>query len=92
MRVLVGMPWKLDWEISGFAKHIILCFKAISDLSVDVNLLCLGPSIKNPNFSVSPVPVKTTPITDVFGRCILSTNSKIKYMTTIFNKHSSCFR
>ncbi len=67
MRVLVGMPWKLDWEISGFAKHIISCFKAISNLGVDVNLLCLGPSIKKPNFSVSPVKVKTTPIIDVFS-------------------------
>ncbi len=67
MRVLVGMPWKLDWDISGFAKHVIASFKAIADLGVDVNLLCLGPSSKNPNFSISRVPVKTTPIIDVFS-------------------------
>ena len=66
MRVLVGMPWKLDWQISGFAKHILACFQAIADLGVDVNLLCLGPTIQKPHFQVSQVPVTTTPISDVF--------------------------
>jgi glycosyltransferase involved in cell wall biosynthesis len=72
MRVLVGMPWKLDWEISGFAKHIIECFKAISDLEIDVKLLCLGPSVKKSNFRVSHIQVKATPITDVFSPLVNS--------------------
>jgi glycosyltransferase involved in cell wall biosynthesis len=83
MRVLVGMPWKLDWELSGFAKHIIACFKAISDLEIDVKLLCLGPSVNKPNFTISQIQVKTTPITDVFSPLVNSIAFSHKFSSSV---------
>ena len=71
MKIVAGMPWRLDWEISGLAKRIRGCFKAISNLGVEINLHCLGPEIKENNFSTACLQVKTT-AADVFSPLINS--------------------
>ena len=72
MKVVVGIPWRLDWDFSGLAKRVEACFETISSLGVDINLYCLGPAKKKTNFSVSRVPVKKTPNIDVFSPLVNS--------------------
>lgn len=72
MKVVVGLPWRLDWDISGFGKRVEGCFNAISNLGIDANLYCLGPVKKNGKFSVSQIQVKTTPESDVYSPLINS--------------------
>ncbi|MFX0091774.1 MAG: glycosyltransferase family 4 protein [Candidatus Hodarchaeota archaeon] len=72
MKAIVGMPWNLEWEISGLAKQLRACFNAISDLGVNVKLFSLGTKNKKMTFSVSHIPVKTIPEKHLFSPLINS--------------------
>ncbi|MFX0142328.1 MAG: hypothetical protein ACFFDN_52295, partial [Candidatus Hodarchaeota archaeon] len=67
MKVIAGMPWRLDWDFSGLSKHLEAYFNAISDTGVDVNLYCLGPENKKTKFSISNIPVKSIPNGGIFA-------------------------
>lgn len=43
MRVLSGVPWRLDWNVSGLSKRLIDQFTAIARKDVAVNLYSPGP-------------------------------------------------
>lgn len=72
MKVVVGLPWKLEWDVSGLAKRVNGCFDAVSNLGVAIKLYCVEPIKKNRKFSVINVPVKTTPEIDVYSPLINS--------------------
>ena len=72
MKVTVGIPWNLEWEISGLSKQLKACFNAISNIGVDIKVFSLGTETTNTNFSVSHVPVKITPVNHVFSPLVNS--------------------
>lgn len=67
MEVTVGMPWRLDWDLSGFAKRVTAIFSAISDLGVDVTIYCLGPQKEGLKFKVKSLSVNSVSEDDVFS-------------------------
>lgn len=42
MRVVVGLPWSLDWSFSGLRKQLVACFNAVHDAGVDLQVHALG--------------------------------------------------
>jgi len=72
MKLIVGMPWRLDWNFSGLAKRVKACFNSISDLGIEVDLICLGPKTRKERFSVSRIKVNTTHHKDPFSSLINS--------------------
>ncbi|MBD3204848.1 glycosyltransferase [Candidatus Bathyarchaeota archaeon] len=67
MRVITGIPWNLDSEISGFSKRIRGCFSSVADLGVNVDTYCLGPEEKKGNLNLIRLHVNRTPLDDEYS-------------------------
>jgi phosphatidylinositol alpha-mannosyltransferase len=72
MKILAGLPWRLDWDVSGLAKHINECFSYIADLGIDVEICCLGSAGRTTKFAVSEIKVKTAAERNVYSPLINS--------------------
>ena len=86
MKVIAGMPWKLDWDMSGFSKHINAIFNAISDLGVDLKLYCLGPK-KDEKFSLLEVPVNSIAMDNIFSPLFNSVAFSHEFSKIIEKEH-----
>ncbi len=72
MKVFAGMPWRLDWAISGLARRVRGCFKAIAALGVEINLCCLGPELRENGFYTTTLPVGMASKGELFSPLINS--------------------
>lgn len=72
MKTIVGLPWRLDWDVTGLANTASASFNAVSKLGVDIKIFCLGPPGEHGNLSISQVQVKTTSYNSVFSPLINS--------------------
>lgn len=72
MKTIVGLPWRLDWDVTGLADTTLASFNAISKLGVNVKIYCLGPPGEHGNLSILQVQAKTTCSSSVFSPLINS--------------------
>ena len=72
MKTIVGLPWRLDWDVTGLADTVWASFNAISKLGVNVKIYCLGPPREQENLSISQIQVKAIHNNSVFSPLINS--------------------
>lgn len=86
MKVIVGLPWRLDWETTGLARRIKECFQTLAGLDVSINLYCLGPSFKEKNLFVQSISSLKFPRDNMFSPLLNSLAFSFRFAEKVKRK------
>ena len=51
MKILAGMPWRLDWQFTGLSNRTLEFFDEVARHGEEVSLYCAGPTMTSGTFS-----------------------------------------
>ncbi|MFQ5910920.1 MAG: glycosyltransferase, partial [Thermoplasmata archaeon] len=72
MRILAGMPWRLDWRFTGLSKRTREFFQEVAQQGGEVKLYCAGPKMRSRGLHVHTIIHPYTQSAGIWGALLNS--------------------